>query len=849
VFCSFASQWAAGWGHVSCQGTVGFWPDGAALLVAALALGIALHQLSGRAVAKAAMLALAGVMLALAAQQPELALSPQNTGPGGLAVLVLDSSESVWRDPERPHAALQALAALVQKTVAGLGLEQAAVWQTQVVRFAAAAGNDGPAQPLDALTGMIRGLNVASPGDQSNGSAGLGAALDLIRSHGGRGAVFLVSDGHFDAPVLESLVNEAAALGVPVHVMATGSQRPAAGLVAADIGPEQWVGRPVPVRLSFTGGGELTVRQGPIAATTLLPPSTSLAAARVETAFASRGLRSVQLELGHQQKTLFTLVRGPARVLIYGPAAWTGALDPALWLVERGDPAEPKPAADYDVVVIDALVPADFKPGFDTDLLKAADGTGILIINGGLRGTKEQPQRIADWNDSALSPILPVDSDPRKFVQEPPPRDVVVMIDVSGSMGGGPLYTSAAVTKLIMAQLRPIDTIAILPFAGGSNPAFTRRSATVAAIADAAAFVDGLQAEGSTDPTAVLQDAGALASNYCAFFFLSDGYFDPPNIAPQCHTIGVPVAGEAFPNGTVWLSEELTALLPGSLPANLKLAYFKPDERTEYFRDSSFMPMAEGSRPDLVPPLAVDGLAISYPRVDATVISLHPDRPRDPLLALRRDAQRPGISTGVFLSDIPAIWATDGAGKAALASMLTELTGWTAMNRYDIRLTEQEGQLSLTVRILDVPKPGESFPATVNASILTDTGQSIGVNMRAAGEPGDYGGTVPLPYGDADSRGLLVLQEADQPIQRIPLYLPAASAGGAISTDEGFAYGIDRVALDRVASATGGMMLDANAPMLEPPVQAVPTWPLFPWLLALAALCMAGAFWIGGRQE
>ena len=125
----------------------------------------------------------------------------------------------------------------------------------------------------------------------------------------------------------------------------------------------------------------------------------------------------------------------------------------------------------------------------------------------------------------------------------------------------------------------------------------------------------------------------------------------------------------------------------------------------------------------------------------------------------------------------------------------------------------------------------------------------VAVNIRALGEPGVYSGTVPLPYGPAPSRGLLMLQEADRPIQRIPLYLPAANKGGEVSGGESFDQGINLPALERIASITGGMMLDITAPILEPPEIAARTWPLFRWLLGLAALCIAGAFWIGGRRE
>ena len=131
---------------------------------------------------------------------------------------------------------------------------------------------------------------------------------------------------------------------------------------------------------------------------------------------------------------LYTLVRGPVRVLAFGPAPWLDGLDPTRFVRVDGNPGDPPEPGTFDLVVIDGLSPGDFPPGYDRSLLQVSNRTGILLVNGPLRGAVEQPQVIGDCNESALSPILPVDSDPREFMQSPPGRDVVIMIDTSGSM-------------------------------------------------------------------------------------------------------------------------------------------------------------------------------------------------------------------------------------------------------------------------------------------------------------------------------------------------------------------------------------------------------------------------------
>src|SRR5690606_7737878 len=118
--------------------------------------------------------------------------------------------------------------------------------------------------------------------------------------------------------------------------------------------------------------------------------------------FASRGLRVVNLRFDPgdgtaQNRLLYTLVRGPARLLVFGAASWAEGLNPARWTVIRAEPATPPDPGDFDAVLVDALSPADFQAGYAARLLAAADGTGLLIVNGGQRGDTTQPQLISDW--------------------------------------------------------------------------------------------------------------------------------------------------------------------------------------------------------------------------------------------------------------------------------------------------------------------------------------------------------------------------------------------------------------------------------------------------------------------
>ncbi len=57
----------------------------------------------------------------------------------------------------------------------------------------------------------------------------------------------------------------------------------------------------------------------------------------------------------------------------------------------------------------------------------------------------------------------------RAVIQEPPPREYIFVVDVSGSMDGFPLNTAKKLLKNLVAGLRPVDRFNMLFFAGGSQ--------------------------------------------------------------------------------------------------------------------------------------------------------------------------------------------------------------------------------------------------------------------------------------------------------------------------------------------------------------------------------------------
>ncbi len=107
-------------------------------------------------------------------------------------------------------------------------------------------------------------------------------------------------------------------------------------------------------------------------------------------------------------------------------------------------------------------------------------------------------------------------------------RELIFVVDVSGSMSGTPLTLAKAAMRAALADLRPVDTFQVFVFSGSTGRLFEGpRPATGANIHAALEFVDRLAAGGGTEMVAAVD--GALGSPVEAgrdrhVFFLTDGY-------------------------------------------------------------------------------------------------------------------------------------------------------------------------------------------------------------------------------------------------------------------------------------------------------------------------------------
>ena len=107
-------------------------------------------------------------------------------------------------------------------------------------------------------------------------------------------------------------------------------------------------------------------------------------------------------------------------------------------------------------------------------------------------------------------------------------RELVFVVDVSGSMSGAPLAKCQAAMREAVSNLRPVDTFNVVTFAGATAKLFpTARPANAGNVREALRFVEAMRAGGGTYmldgiTAALTPDVGAGRHRYV--FFMTDGY-------------------------------------------------------------------------------------------------------------------------------------------------------------------------------------------------------------------------------------------------------------------------------------------------------------------------------------
>lgn len=124
--------------------------------------------------------------------------------------------------------------------------------------------------------------------------------------------------------------------------------------------------------------------------------------------------------------------------------------------------------------------------------------------------------------------LLQVAPPTRATPDQIPPRDYVMILDVSGSMNGFPLETAKGLLRDLVNGLRPEDTFNVVTFASGSGT-LSREPlpANAENIREAMEFIDGQHSGGGTELEAALKRSLALPGGEGrsrSFLLITDGY-------------------------------------------------------------------------------------------------------------------------------------------------------------------------------------------------------------------------------------------------------------------------------------------------------------------------------------
>jgi Ca-activated chloride channel family protein len=121
--------------------------------------------------------------------------------------------------------------------------------------------------------------------------------------------------------------------------------------------------------------------------------------------------------------------------------------------------------------------------------------------------------------------VHPPEMDLNKVVGD---REIIFVVDVSGSMWGAPLELCKDAMRESLGQLRPVDTFNILTFSGATQWAFKKPvPANKANVAEAIQMIDGLRAGGGTYMLNAINEAlrPTIEQGRNRYvFFMTDGY-------------------------------------------------------------------------------------------------------------------------------------------------------------------------------------------------------------------------------------------------------------------------------------------------------------------------------------
>ncbi len=196
-------------------------------------------------------------------------------------------------------------------------------------------------------------------------------------------------------------------------------------------------------------------------------------------------------------------------------------------------------------------------------------------------------------------------------------KDVILVLDTSGSMEGEKMEQARAALKYVLAHLNEGDRFNVIAFSTGLR-AFADRPQALSTLSEAQRFVDSLRAEGSTDINRALLEAmaGADQERPTTLIFLTDGLptggvTDTPLILANINQ-AAPSNLRLFSFG---VGDDVDTVLLDTLAQEQRgaSAYVRPGERVDEQVGSFYAKVSTPVLADLA--LEVDGVQLedTYP--------------------------------------------------------------------------------------------------------------------------------------------------------------------------------------------------------------------------------------------
>ena len=732
--------------------------------------------------------------------------------------------------------------------------------------------------------------NMFASGEGTDIEAGLNRTASLMEKAGGQGAVLLISDGNQTSGNALDTAQQLSRQGVPIHVFPVTSQGPAVAITDADLPRQIHSNTKTFVRglmlnqLTTSKEADLALTkdpgnnnrenpsQEPLSAKKQVSlPSGQWVRFRWPVIFEKFGLQFIDLSLtpaGSKEshcRRFFTYVKRPPRILaIGGDNRWISAVPGETAEIIPVDPAitsiTQESLEDIDAVVISSVPAYQLTPGTMNAVAEAVKnrGMGLMLFNGGHEGADMESETvIMSYKETPLEPLLPVIGGPRPFTPEPPPRQIAILIDTSGSMGsvmfgGGfarKIHKAREIARYIVKELlRPIDRLDLITFTTGAGHLVYDMEMNDEGKQYALEMIDRIQAGGGTDPNRALALIGNRQMAECGLIFISDGEFGYVGYRPDCRTTVFEIGSSRVSRSKAMqqLADPIP-VGPGFDPKAITIPYFEPEKRNKFFEEGTFTPLSmEKYLPKNerlpVPPLDLEGAAVSYLKGNAILNAVRP-KLTDPILAYGKGGEG---QVGFFAAEIPETFLNSIEGQKALEAWIGRLIPFMERDRYNFKLEDRGDEIDLSISL--AAKSGKIPDVKqMTASIRFSDQETVGIPLRADDTaPASFYGEIRVKRTDQTQHAVLSIRESGSDAlagaQQVPISIPPKGSINPPTRSEAYTYGQNRVLLKKIAELGGGIFdPPPGTPFFKEKPKLGQGYPLWPFLAAAAVLCYLAA--------